>query len=120
MAAGPKGTVYRCADCEREVHYPDTLYRDGRCETCMPLSPSKSGTRAVWLGLYIIPKINATFDEVFSVRSSRCYRVFLVWGNGDQAQKDTAMPDRLIIELRNWFQNAARYGLQIGIVDSLA
>ena len=34
VEAGPKGTVYRCADCEREVHYPDTLYRDGRCETC--------------------------------------------------------------------------------------
>ena len=32
--AGPDGTVYRCTDCEREVYYPDTLYRDGRCETC--------------------------------------------------------------------------------------
>ena len=32
--AGRKGTVYRCVDCEREVNYPDTLYRDGRCETC--------------------------------------------------------------------------------------
>ena len=25
---------YRCADCGREVHYPDTLYRDGRCADC--------------------------------------------------------------------------------------
>ena len=25
---------YRCVDCAREVHYPDTLYRDGRCEGC--------------------------------------------------------------------------------------
>ena len=32
--AGPDGPVYRCADCECEVHYPDTLYRDGRCEAC--------------------------------------------------------------------------------------
>ena len=32
--AGPQGTVYRCQDCEREVAYPDTLYRDGRCESC--------------------------------------------------------------------------------------
>ena len=32
--AGPDGTVYRCADCEREVYYPETLYRDGRCEAC--------------------------------------------------------------------------------------
>ena len=23
---GPEGPVYRCVDCEREVHYPDTLY----------------------------------------------------------------------------------------------
>ena len=28
------GTVYRCASCEREVAYPETLYRDGRCENC--------------------------------------------------------------------------------------
>ena len=34
MEAGPEGTVYRCGDCEREVHYPDTLYRDGRCTSC--------------------------------------------------------------------------------------
>ena len=32
--AGSQGTVYRCQDCEREVHYPETLYRDGRCESC--------------------------------------------------------------------------------------
>ena len=25
---------YRCVDCKQAVHYPDTLYRDGRCETC--------------------------------------------------------------------------------------
>ena len=25
---------YRCAACGREVHYPDTLDRDGRCEDC--------------------------------------------------------------------------------------
>ena len=28
------GKVYRCSKCEREVSYPDTLYRDGRCEDC--------------------------------------------------------------------------------------
>ena len=27
-------TVYRCSECGREVYYPDTLYRDGRCEGC--------------------------------------------------------------------------------------
>ena len=26
--------VYRCRDCGEAVYYPDTLYRDGRCETC--------------------------------------------------------------------------------------
>ena len=26
--------VYRCADCQRAVYYPETLYRDGRCEDC--------------------------------------------------------------------------------------
>ena len=25
---------YRCVDCHKEVRYPDTLYRDGRCEPC--------------------------------------------------------------------------------------
>ena len=34
LEAGPEGPVYRCADCEREVNYPDTLYQDGRCESC--------------------------------------------------------------------------------------
>ena len=34
--AGPvKGPVvkkvYTCADCKREVYYPEILYRDGRC-----------------------------------------------------------------------------------------
>lgn len=28
------GRVYRCSACEREVHYPETLYRDGRCAEC--------------------------------------------------------------------------------------
>ena len=28
------GKVYKCADCGREVAYPETLYRDGRCEDC--------------------------------------------------------------------------------------
>ena len=26
--------VYRCADCAEAVYYPNTLYRDGRCEAC--------------------------------------------------------------------------------------
>ena len=26
--------VYRCEGCAREVNYPETLYRDGRCEGC--------------------------------------------------------------------------------------
>ena len=26
--------VYRCVSCERQVAYPETLYRDGRCENC--------------------------------------------------------------------------------------
>ena len=29
-----KGLVYRCVGCRREVSYPETLYRDGRCEGC--------------------------------------------------------------------------------------
>lgn len=29
-----EGKVYRCVDCKREVWYPETLYRDGRCEKC--------------------------------------------------------------------------------------
>ena len=28
------GKVYRCMNCEREVAYPETLHRDGRCEGC--------------------------------------------------------------------------------------
>ena len=28
------GKAYQCAVCEREVAYPETLYRDGRCENC--------------------------------------------------------------------------------------
>ena len=26
--------VYTCADCKREVYYPEILYRDNRCEEC--------------------------------------------------------------------------------------
>ena len=25
---------YRCLACQQSVNYPDTLYRDGRCEAC--------------------------------------------------------------------------------------
>ena len=28
------GKVYRCSVCEQAVHYPNTLYLDGRCEEC--------------------------------------------------------------------------------------
>ena len=28
------GYVYRCAACTREVSYPETLYRDGKCASC--------------------------------------------------------------------------------------
>ena len=28
------GKTYRCHDCQREVAYPETLYRDGRCASC--------------------------------------------------------------------------------------
>ena len=28
------GAKYHCAACRREVHYPETLYNDGRCEEC--------------------------------------------------------------------------------------
>ena len=28
------GPIYRCVVCKQEVNYPDTLYRDGRCEAC--------------------------------------------------------------------------------------
>ena len=27
-------TEYRCEVCNREVYYPEILYRDGRCEAC--------------------------------------------------------------------------------------
>ena len=30
----PDRTEYRCADCQRAVNYPETLYRDGRCKAC--------------------------------------------------------------------------------------
>jgi hypothetical protein len=30
--------VYRCVACEREVYYPEILYRDGRCEDCRKAS----------------------------------------------------------------------------------
>ena len=29
-----KDTDYRCGVCEREVNYPETLYRDGLCPEC--------------------------------------------------------------------------------------
>ena len=38
MRTPPPGQVideertYHCEECEREVHYPEILYRDGRCE----------------------------------------------------------------------------------------
>lgn len=34
---GPEVDVsqtYLCSKCERPVHFPEILYRDGRCETC--------------------------------------------------------------------------------------
>ena len=34
FGAEPKRTEYRCADCDRQVAYPETLYEDGRCEQC--------------------------------------------------------------------------------------
>ena len=33
------GKVYRCVDCKREVWYPETLYRDGRCGECYGQTP---------------------------------------------------------------------------------
>ena len=37
-AGRPMGPVeareYNCMDCGRAVYYPETLYRDGRCEGC--------------------------------------------------------------------------------------
>lgn len=32
------GRDYHCRDCERLVAYPETLYGDGRCETCHKLA----------------------------------------------------------------------------------
>ena len=38
--SAPRGTLkrampdYRCAACRRDVHYPETLYNDGRCQGC--------------------------------------------------------------------------------------
>ncbi|MCY4623605.1 MAG: hypothetical protein OXC99_01145 [Chloroflexi bacterium] len=32
-----KVRAYHCAVCERVVAYPETLYEDGRCETCHAL-----------------------------------------------------------------------------------
>ena len=29
----------RCSDCEREVYYPDMLYRDNRCSECHAAAP---------------------------------------------------------------------------------
>ena len=29
-----KSRTYRCEVCGREVQYPETLYRDGRCPEC--------------------------------------------------------------------------------------
>jgi len=31
-----EGKVYQCVACERVVSYPETLFRDGRCERCHP------------------------------------------------------------------------------------
>ena len=28
------GSEHRCAACNHEVHYPETLYGDGRCKDC--------------------------------------------------------------------------------------
>ena len=30
----PKRTKYRCRGCNRQVAYPETPYKDGRCESC--------------------------------------------------------------------------------------
>ena len=37
MTPGPAvdySKVYRCGECQREVNYPEVLYRDGRCGDC--------------------------------------------------------------------------------------
>ena len=28
------GADYKCGECGRSVHYPETLYEDGRCVNC--------------------------------------------------------------------------------------
>lgn len=28
------GDIYHCGTCQREVSYPEILYRDGNCEAC--------------------------------------------------------------------------------------
>ena len=33
------GREYSCVKCNRKVSYPETLYRDGRCENCHDGAP---------------------------------------------------------------------------------
>ena len=35
FGSDPERTEYRCADCDRPVAYPETLYEDGRCGDCV-------------------------------------------------------------------------------------
>ena len=35
----PKRTEYRCAECDRPVAYPETLFCDGRCGDCVGGEP---------------------------------------------------------------------------------
>ena len=35
-----KSRDYRCRVCGREFHYPETLYRDGRCPQCHASAPA--------------------------------------------------------------------------------
>ena len=43
-AGRPTGPVkdrdYSCRACERDVNYPETLYRDGLCPECHAAAPS--------------------------------------------------------------------------------
>ena len=48
--------VYRCVSCEREVNYPDILYRDGRCGKCHP-APDGCSDAGPWVIKYMIPFI---------------------------------------------------------------
>ena len=32
--ANPRKKEYRCGECDRQVHYPETLYNDGKCSGC--------------------------------------------------------------------------------------